>query len=191
MKRLEELKKLLIVVDMVNGFVNEGNMADPGIAHIIPGIVDEVGRYEAEEEGVLFIKDTHDEDAAEFAKFPVHCLKGTRESELVEELLPFEERALVYEKNSTSAVFAPGLLEDIDKMEALEEVEICGCCSDICVLNLALPLTNFFDQVNRRVKIRVPANLMETYDSETHGRELYNNMTLLLMDQAGIDTAEV
>ena len=190
MKRLEEMKKLLVVVDMVNGFVNEGNMADPGIARIIPGIVGEVEKYRAEEEGIIFIKDTHDPDAAEFAKFPVHCIRGTTESELVEELLPYEEGALVYEKNSTSAVFAPGLLEDIDKMEMLEEVEICGCCSDICVLNLALPLTNFFDQVNRKIRIRVPANLMETYDSETHGRELYNNMTLLFLDQAGIDTTE-
>ena len=37
-KNLEELKELLIVVDMVNGFAKEGAMADPNIMKIVPEI---------------------------------------------------------------------------------------------------------------------------------------------------------
>ena len=28
----------------------------------------------------------------------------------------------------------------------VEEIEVVGCCTDICVLNLALPLKNYFNQ---------------------------------------------
>ena len=34
MKKREELKKLLIVVDMVNGCIKEGKMSDKDINHI-------------------------------------------------------------------------------------------------------------------------------------------------------------
>ena len=38
MKRIEEIEKLLIVVDMVNGFVKKGNMATPYMKALIPVI---------------------------------------------------------------------------------------------------------------------------------------------------------
>ena len=71
---------------------------------------------------------------------------GTMVYELVEELKIFEPNALVYKKNSTSTIYAPGFIEDIDNMENLKEVIIVGCCTDICVLNLAIPLQNYFDE---------------------------------------------
>ena len=188
MKELKEIKRLLIVVDMVNGFVNEGNMADPYIAHIIPKIEETINDFINEEEGVFFIRDSHPENAAEFRKFPVHCLEGTSESELVPELQPYESYGFTFRKNSTSTMFAEGFTEALEEMEALEEVTVCGCCSDICVLNLAVPLTNYFDQKERRIQVYAPADLMETYDAPVHNREEYNRMTLLLMNQAGIVT---
>ena len=35
MKKLEELKSMLYVVDMVNGFLKEGNMKDERMMHIV------------------------------------------------------------------------------------------------------------------------------------------------------------
>lgn len=125
MKKKEEIRRLVIVVDMVNGFIREGNMADPGIATILPAV-----RRCIEDENtdaVVFFRDCHPENAAEFRKFPVHCLKGTSESELVDELKEYAEDAYDYEKNSTSSVFAPGFLDDLQAMTSLEEVIICGC----------------------------------------------------------------
>lgn len=52
MKKLEELKKLLVVVDMVNGFIKEGKMSDKDINHITPRIKRLVENYLSEEEGV-------------------------------------------------------------------------------------------------------------------------------------------
>ena len=35
-KKPSEIKRLLVVIDLVNGFVREGTMADKYIEHIIP-----------------------------------------------------------------------------------------------------------------------------------------------------------
>ena len=71
-------------------------------------------------------------------------------------------------------------------MKNLKEVVITGCCTDICVLNLAIPLQNYFDEQNRRVDIIVPQNTVETYDSPQHQKDEYNKMAFSLMEQAGI-----
>lgn len=186
MKKKEELEKLLVVVDMVNGFVKEGIMSDKFINHITPRIEELIKEMEKNNEGVAFIKDTHNEDSLEFKKFPIHCLKGTSESELIDELKEYEKYGISYEKNSTSTMYAPGFINDLEKMKKLKEVIITGCCTDICVLNLAIPLTNYFDQMNRNVDICVIEDGVETYDAPTHNRDEYNQMSLKLMKQAGI-----
>lgn len=187
MKRKEELEKLLVVVDMVNGFIKEGNMADPYINHITPKIIETVEKAISEEEGIAFIKDTHEVDSTEFKKFPVHCLKNTSESELIDELKKYEKYGCSYEKNSTSTMYAKNFISDLEKMKLLKEVIITGCCTDICVLNLAIPLTNYFDQENKDVIVTVLKDAIETYDSPIHSRDEYNEMSLKLMKQAGIN----
>lgn len=186
-KNLEDVKKLLIVVDMVNGFVREGAMSSRNIEHIVPEVERLVKDFtEKDDNQVVFVKDTHESDAREFKRYPVHCLKGTSESEIILELKKYENMALIHEKNSTSAIFPSGLLENIEKMKKLEEVVIVGCCTDICVINLAIPLQNYFDQVNRDIPIVVPKNAVETYDAQNHNAEEWNNMAYKFMDQAGI-----
>ncbi len=187
MKDIEKIEKALIVIDMVNGFVKEGAMADPYIAHIIPEIQRLTKSFIKDGEGVFFVKDTHEKDCAEFKKFPKHCIKGTNEAELVDELKPYERYATrVYEKNSTSVLFAPGFMKDIGKMKNLKEIVGVGCCSDICVLNAFVPLINYFDEENKNVKIVVPQNGIETYHAPYHDRDLHNEMALKLMKQAGV-----
>lgn len=186
MKRIEELEKALIVVDMVNGFVREGAMKDNYIERIIPKIEELIKKINKEDEGVIFIKDTHEKDALEFKKFPEHCVKNSAEADLVDELKKYEESSLVYEKNSTSAIFAPYFMKDISKMKNLKEVLITGCCTDICVMNLAVPLVNYFDQENKDVKVMVFKDATETFNASNHNRDEYNEMAYKLMSQAGV-----
>jgi len=181
MKELNKVTKLFINVDMVNGFVKMGAMADSYIEHIIPEQIRLMEQIQKEGEIIAIVKDTHQENCKEFNRFPAHCVKGTKESELVEELKPFEKEALVYEKNSTSTIYAPHFLEDVEQMEKLKEVIIVGCCTDICILNLAIPLQNYFDQKDRDVRITIPKNAVETYNSPFHKRDEYNQMAFKLM----------
>lgn len=190
MKKIEELKKLLIVVDMVNGFVKEGTMADPTINNITPEIVKIVEKFlVSEDTQVAFIKDAHELGCQEFKRYPVHCVKGTSESELIEELAKFESQALVYEKNSTSTMFAPNFVNDISTMKKLREIIVTGCCTDICVMNLVIPLINYFDQMDRDVKIIVPKEMVETYDAPYHKRDEWNELAFNAMKQAGAEIA--
>ena len=185
-KKLKEIRELLIIVDMVNGFVREGIMADPYIEHIIPEQIRLIKDFLERNEKIAFVKEAHSEDSIEFKTFPKHCVKGTSEAKLVDELKLFEKDALVYEKNSTSAMFAKNFLRDIDEMINLRNVIITGCCTDICDLNLAIPLKNYFNEYNREVDIYVPENAVETYNSTSHNRDEYNEMSFKLMNQSGI-----
>ena len=178
------------MVVRVNGFIKKGAMADPYINHITPKLINLIEKTLNKEEGVAFIKDTHNINSSEFKKFPVHCVKGSGEEEVIDELKPYEKKSLSYEKNSTSTVFAKDFLKDIDAMKKLREVIITGCCTDICVLNLAIPLTNYFDENDKNINVVVRSDLIETYNSESHNREEYNEMSLKLMRQAGIEVRE-
>lgn len=184
------VRRLFINVDMVNGFINEGAMHDESIARIIPEQVRIIDECKNHGDRLIFIKEAHSEDSAEFAKFPKHCVKGTREAEIVDELRPYVTQNNVYEKNSTSAIFAKDFLKDISQMFNLKEVVIMGCCTDICVMNLALPLSNFFDEINRKVNIVIPRDAVETYNAPSHEQNEYNEMAFKLMKQAGIEVVE-
>lgn len=183
-------KKVLIVVDMVNGFVTLGNMADETIGHIIPECERLVKLFIKRGDEVVFIKDSHESDCAEFSKFPIHCVIGTYESELVDALKKYEEKATTFCKNSTSAMFAPGFLSWLSTIREADEVVIIGCCTDICVMNLAIPLQNYFDQENLPIKVVTPKNAVETYDSPQHNRDEYNAMAFKFLKQAGIIVRE-
>lgn len=191
MTKIEKYKKLLVVVDMINGFIKEGKMSDKDINHITSKIKSLVEKFLSEDEAVAFIKDTHTRDSIEFRKYPVHCIDGTSESELISELASYEKDSLVYRKNSTSTIFASNFMRDIERMKSLEEVVITGCCTDICVMNLAIPLINYFDENDREVKVRVPQNAVETFDSETHDRHEYNRVALRLMKNQGIGVENI
>lgn len=191
MTKIEKYKKLLVVVDMINGFIKEGKMSDKDINHITSKIKSLVEKFLSEDEAVAFIKDTHTKDSIEFKKYPEHCIGGTSECELISELAGYEKDSLVYRKNSTSTMFASNFIRDIERMKSLKEVVITGCCTDICVMNLAIPLVNYFDEHDRDVKVRVPQNAVETFDSETHDRHEYNTVALRLMKNQGIGVENI
>lgn len=180
----ENIERVLIIVDMVNGFINEGPMADKHISHIIPNIDNLAKEYDKNE--ILVIKDCHTKDSVEFKAFPPHCLKGTSQANTVEELQKYENEGNVFEKNSTSAMFADGFVDKINELKNLKKVTITGCCTDICILNLAIPLKNYFNQNNRDIEIIVPKDMVETYNSNIHNREEYQDMAFKLLSMSGI-----
>lgn len=186
-KRLEEIRTLLINVDMVNGFVVEGPMSDSYIQHIIEPQIEIIEILKKEKAAqIAFIKEAHEKECEEFKRYPKHCVKGTFEAELVKQLKLYEQDALLYEKNSTSAIFANKFMTDIEKMKKLREVIVTGCCTDICVMDLAVPLKKYFDQVDQNVAVIIPKNAVETFDSPTHNREEWNEIAFKVMEQAGI-----
>ena len=187
-KNLKVYEKCLIVVDMVNGFVREGVLHDDEIAIIIPRQIELIEENKKEGGLTIFIKDTHDEDAVEFKRFgnTKHCVRGTSEAELVDELKVYEnmEDTISIEKNSTSYMEAPAFRELIKELINIKQVDIAGCCTDICDFNGTMALANYFDEWNRDVEINVHQDAVATYAKDT--RQNYIDAAYLLMEQQGI-----
>ncbi len=190
---LSVYEEALIIVDMVNGFAREGVLASPLVEKIIPNVVSYVEEAKKEGQLLVFIKDTHDKDSVEFKRFGdnPHCLRGTREAELVDELQEFEEEGISFEKNSTSFMFSKnpnfqyGFIEMLDRLENLKKVKVCGCCTDICVVNGTLPMMNYFDQNNRGVEVELLEDAISTYDATWHEKNQYTDAAYLLLEQQG------
>lgn len=190
-KDINKVEELLIVVDMVNGFVVEGPMADPYIQTIIPSIRREMINFiNDEKKEVVVIKEGHNKGAVEFNSYPEHCVAGTKEAELVDGLKDLEKYARVFLKNSTSAIWAEGFMDLIKQYVVnpkFKRIVITGCCTDICVMNLAIPLKMFFNQFNIDVEVMIPENAVETFHIPgVHERKEWNGMSLKILQQAGI-----
>lgn len=187
-KNLKVYKGMLIVVDMVNGFVREGVLHDEKIADVIPRQLELVKEAKSRGDLIVFIKDTHDENAIEFKRFgnTKHCVKGTSEAELVDEFREFEndDDTISIEKNSTSFMEAPEFREMIGQLTNVERVDVIGCCTDICDFNGTMGLANYFDQNNRDVEINVHTDAIATYAQDA--RSNYVEAACLLMEQQGI-----
>ena len=189
-KNLKVYKGMFIVVDMVNGFVTEGVLHDEKIGEIIPRQIELIKEAKHDGKLIVFVKDTHDVNSTEYARFGgeagAHCIKGTREQDLVDELKVFEDDmdTIVIEKNSTSYMEAPEFRELLEYQKELEEVDVVGCCTDICVINGTIPMSNYFDQWNRKVNIRVHEDAIATYAEDD--RKEYVDAAKILMAQQGI-----
>lgn len=190
-KNLKVYETALIVVDMVNGFVNEGVLHDKNIRKIVPRQLELLEEAEKKGSLIILVKDTHNNTATEFKRFggKPHCVKGTKEAELIDELKPFEQKdnVITVEKNSTSLMESPQFREIVRQAENLKEVNFVGCCTDICVFNGAMGLANYYDEWNRDVTINVHEDAIATYSEEDRGE--YIESAKLLMKLQGINLA--
>jgi len=179
-------KEVLIVIDMLKGFIVEGPLADPSIKQIIPENVKLVKEFLAQDKNVLYFQDAHTLDALEFENYPPHCLKGTLESELIDELLPYESQMIQVEKNTTNGFFAPEFQKFLKENKDLNEITVIGCCTDICVLNFAVTMKTYSQTNQKEITIKVPANAVDTFNLPGHDKTLFHQAALGMMKGAGI-----
>lgn len=187
MKNLEEVNSAIFVIDMNNGFCEEGALADPTIKGIVPNIRKIIMDGLKRESALFFVNDKHTEDSVEIKRYAGHCITP-REQKTIKELSIFEEYAdRVFYKNSTCALFAPGMMEMLLQMKNLKRIVITGCCTDICIMNFAVALRNFMDEWNVDVDIVVPINAVETFHiPNVHEREEANQFGYRVMESNGI-----
>ena len=185
-------RTVLIVVDMVNGFVYSGPLSSPRVA----AIAENISELNEKTFGFkkIFFLDTHDEHSQEFGSFPVHCLKSSYEAELISELkTKFSDGpGTVYiEKNSTNGFnnkkFQEWLKENIHEVD---NYIVTGCVTDICVLQFALSLKAYFNEENKHKRIVVPRDCVETYEGGSHDGYLMNLFALYNMHTSGIEIVD-
>ncbi|HEV8681715.1 MAG TPA: isochorismatase family cysteine hydrolase [Actinomycetota bacterium] len=164
--------KVLMVIDTQEGFTRQGNLASDTCTAAIPRI-----RAIVEEEGtagtaVIFTKDSHREGDPEFEMFPPHCIVGTPEHELVEELREFEPDAAAVIQKTRYSAFHETELDQVLKELGPDEVHVIGLCTDICVLHTTADLRN------RDFAVVVHREGVETFDAPGHGNEDVNRWAL-------------
>ncbi len=153
MKELSK-KKVLLVVDMQNDFIT-GSLANAEGQQIISAVKERIEECREEGYSIFFTRDTHGKDYMETQEgknLPVpHCLKGTEGWQIVPELLPYVEENNVLDKPSFGSLELPLWLKK-EIGEDPESVEICGVCTDICVISNAMVLKAAFPEIPIMVK---------------------------------------
>lgn len=185
LKDLNKDTTLVVVVDMINGFIKEGALASKRVEGIIPEI-DRINTL-LDKAKKLFFVDEHEEDSKEFTAFPPHCLKGTSEAEIVDELKNHSNGAVIIGKNSTNGYMTEGFINYFnDNKDKIENIIVVGCCTDLCVSNFCLSTLTAVNQLDLGIDIIVPVNAVETYDLFEHEGDIINTLALYNMQLNGV-----
>ena len=180
-------ENLVVVIDMVNGFVKEGALAAPTIQRIVPRMKEILEENEKDERGLnVIVRDAHPKNAIEFKTYGEHCVEGTKEVELIDELKPFENNAIDFTKNSTNFMLANGVIPFLEKCYKLKRIAFVGCLSEVCVKNAAITARNYFDQVNRDVEVLVYADAIDTFNAPGHDADEVTLRALADMEANGV-----
>ena len=153
----------LIVVDMQNDFI-DGSLGSAMAQAIVPKVVEKAAHFDGK---VIFTRDTHGPNylnTQEGRKLPVkHCIQGTPGWQICEELQPFA--ANVVDKLSFGSISLPRLLAQEGTPES---IELCGLCTDICVVSNAL----LFKAAMPEAPITVDASCCAGVTPESHRHAL-------------------
>ena len=184
----ENIRKALYMIDMNNGFVNFGNMANPKYNELVNEQLKLINKFRKENQLVNFVLEGHTTDSIEFDSYPSHCVLGTKEAELIPKFIDEQnkENTRTYYKNSINGMLNRNLQDDIKSQDNLNEIVIGGVCADLCVMDFARTFSRYLDEINRRAKIFVVENTIDTYDSLEHNREEWMDIAKKVMTQAGI-----
>ena len=135
--------KYLIVVDMQVDFIT-GSLGSELATAIVPNVVEKVKNFDGK---VIFTRDTHFENymnTQEGKNLPVpHCIKGSDGWQICEELSSYAD--IVIDKVTFGSIELPELLKSFG--EPIEKIELCGLCTDICVISNAFVLKAAFPEV--------------------------------------------
>lgn len=174
---------IVFVVDMINGFIKEGALHDKAILDIIQPMQQMLDKLQCR---TIFVADSHPPMAKEFEAYPKHCVIGTSESEIVDELKTYVHE--VIHKNSTNTFFAPDFQLFLkERFNDYQDIIICGCCTDICVMQFALSLQAYIHEHNLNQRVIVCSDLVETYHiDQVHDACAYNQFALDIMKASGI-----
>ena len=175
-------KSVLIIIDMVKGFTDMGELKSYHIKKIGEAIQEECSKFK----NIVAINDCHKEQDNEFNIYPVHCLENSIECEVCDELKNVKFTHVLF-KNSTNGFFSKGFLDVFHKyIKENYDFVVVGCCTDICVLQFCLTFQGYLHSINSKSNLVVVKELVDTYDSEKHNREYLNEAAFNLMDGTGV-----
>lgn len=155
------MQAYLIVIDMQNDFIG-GALGTKEAVTIVPNVVARIQSAVQEGRSLIFTQDTHGQgymQTNEGRHLPIpHCVKGTQGFALDPSVAPYA--GVVVEKPSFGAPALITLLQkDAGESGANLDIELCGLCTDICVVTNALLLRAHFPEATLRVRANACAGV--------------------------------
>ena len=145
--------KVLIVVDMQNDFTT-GVLGNSETSAVVGRVGDYINKFRAEnpDRKIIATLDTHYENYMETqeGKFlPVpHCIRGTDGWKLIPEIEKILCDCIKLEKITFGAVDLPFA---VGRDENIQEIQLIGVCTDICVISNAMIIKSAFPEVPVKV----------------------------------------
>lgn len=177
-------KKLLLVVDMQNDFI-DGSLGTPEAEAIVPKVCEKIRNWDGR---IWLTQDTHNENYLETNEgkhLPVkHCINGTEGWEVHDDVMDSVVCSKAYEYDKRKCLYYPdGMVKWFDKeafgswrlvadrsdyWDGIESVELIGLCTDICVISNAVLIKSFFPEI----EISVDASCCAGVTPQSHKNAL-------------------
>lgn len=158
--------KILIVVDMQNDFI-DGALGSASALAIVNNVSQKIANYRSAKYPVIYSRDTHNDDylkTQEGKNLPVpHCIRNTDGWNISSKLDTGD--SIVVDKKSFGSL---DIARVVSKYKSLEEIELIGLCTDICVISNTIILKAAFPEV----KVTVDASCCAGVTPESHKNAL-------------------
>ena len=159
------MKKLLIVVDYQNDFV-DGSLGFDGAEKLEKRIVELIKEYKHNNDDVIYTMDTHNENyfnTYEGENLPVkHCEEGTEGWELYGETKELLKDCLCFKKETFPSLDLGIYLKDKD----YSSITLVGLVSHICVVSNAI----IVKAAKPNTPIYIDLEATSSVDLETHNK---------------------
>ncbi len=127
------MKKLLIIVDYQNDFVN-GVLGSKQAMKIKTPIYKEIQKYVKNKDQVIFLQDTHDKkylQSIEGKNLPIeHTIKGSKGWQICEPLNEYATKSNCFSKPTFGSL---KLVNYLTKHK-FESIQVCGLLTNMCVM---------------------------------------------------------
>ncbi|WP_353094487.1 isochorismatase family cysteine hydrolase [Tissierella praeacuta] len=160
------MNKVLIVVDMQNDFI-DGALGTKEAVSILPNVIEKIKNYDGQ---IIYTRDTHNKDYLSIQEgrcLPVeHCIENTEGWEVHKDIkkLMKDTENNIYNKDTFGSKDLVQYLMNMDGKEKIDEIELVGLCTDICVISNALLIKAFLPEI----KILVDAKCCAGVTPESH-----------------------
>ncbi len=143
------MKKALLLIDCQYDFIDGGSLAAPGSLLVMDALADYIGSLPKDVYShIIMTADFHPYGHCSFKKWPVHCLQFTHGGAIYQPVyeasLKLDPDAVILTKGNLKHKDEYSILQNtkngkkllhlLDKWE-IEEIDVCGICGDICVLD--------------------------------------------------------
>ena len=188
--------KVLVIVDMQNDFIR-GVLGSEEAVAIVESVANKIEACD-EKTLVLFTQDTHQEDyltTQEGRNLPVeHCIEGTKGWEVDERIMSaFNSNKIIPKLRLKDSVYntfqkdtfgSLELAETIEKYtHCIESIELCGLCTDICVISNAMILKAHMPEVPMFVDASCCAGV--TTQSHLNALEAMKMCQIKILNESG------